>query len=93
VILHLISKRVSISARTSSAKNCDFRFHFFIHSTNTPFLSAMPMTARVSELNSKKSFLTPSLKITAFSVMVTVDVRGDDGHFKAHAAAVGGWVA
>src|SRR6266581_4914721 len=37
------------------------------HSTNTPFLSAMPITARVPELNSRKSCSMPSLKMTPCS--------------------------
>src|SRR5687768_5720117 len=40
-----------------------------IHSTSTPLRSAIPITAWVPELNSKKSFSMPSLKITPFSAI------------------------
>src|SRR5437660_9523725 len=53
-----------------------FENEYGFHNTSTPFRSAMPMVACVPELNSKKSFSMPSLKITPFSGMRDSRIKG-----------------
>src|SRR4051812_22033224 len=48
-----------------------------LHSTSNPFRSAMQIVACVPELNSRKSFSMPSLKITPFSGMRDSRISGD----------------
>src|SRR2546430_16286805 len=49
------------------------------HVTKTPFRSATPITACVPELNSRKSFSMPSLKMTPFSAMRDSRIKGVSG--------------
>src|SRR2546430_8636383 len=76
------AKHIKTTARTSDQdvlRFVEFIEEWEFHWIKIPFRSPIPMTACVPELNSKKSFSMPSLKITPFSAMRDSRISGVSG--------------